>query len=90
MENRVEKILTQIRAAIVELEGITGVEPTKVVLGIEVYTLIHNYLTLCYLTVPKNRDFATLFNIPLTVDYNDVNRISVCIERNVNIREEVF
>lgn len=83
MENRVEKILRQIQVAIAEIDITTGQYPTKIILGIEVYYLIHNYIALCYDTTAMNKDFATLFNIPLSVDTKNVDRISVCVDNNI-------
>lgn len=88
MENYFDRILNQIRTAVAELYAQTGQSPNKIILGADVYSMLKRYVTLWAFGGEEPRHFATLFNIPLSVDMKDVNRISVCIEHNIKIREE--
>ena len=90
MENRVERILHQTYAAVAELDATFGEYPTKIILGANVHNLIYEYVTLCYDTSNECKYLATLFNIPVSVDNVNVNRICVCIENTTKFRKEVF
>jgi hypothetical protein len=88
METRAERILDRIYVSIVEMEISLGTKPTKIILGIETYRLIQQYVTEVLGVQNNCKQYATLFNIPLSIDMEDVDRISVSIEHNIKIREE--
>jgi hypothetical protein len=90
MDNYIDRIIRQIYGAVIELDATFEEFPTKIILGIDVYNLIYRYIKLCYAPGDTPSHFATLFNIPLSVDTVNVNRICVCVDNNPQLRKEVF
>ena len=88
MVKHCERILNQIFTAIAEIWAQTGQEPNKIILGIDVYNALYEYIAFNMDETEEPKHLHTVANIPITVDTVNVNRISVCIEHNIKIGEE--
>ena len=88
MVKHCERILTQIFTAIAEIWAQTGQEPNKIVLGIDVYNALRDYVAFSTGRKEEPKHLGTVANIPLTVDTVNANRISVCIEHSIKLGEE--